>query len=78
MNRGTELRRAVRAVLDLENKLSLALSNLSSVATEIYGEDLQADLCGGSEIEFRRRDESGYFDALDCVRLEEIEKRLQN
>ncbi len=76
MNRGTELRRAVRAVLDLENKLSLALSNLSSVATEIYGEDLQADLCGGSEIEFRRRDESGYFDALDCVRLEEIEKRL--
>lgn len=76
MNRGTELRRAVRAVLDLENKLSLALSNLSSVATEIYGEDLQADLCGGSEIEFRRRGDDGYFDALDCVRLEEIEERL--
>jgi hypothetical protein len=76
MNRGTELRRAVRAVLDLENKLSLALSNLSSVATEIYGEDLQADLCGGSEIEFRRRGDDGYFDALDCVRIEDIEKRL--
>ena len=76
MNRGTELRRAVRAVLDLENRLSLALSNLSSVATEIYGEDLQADLCGGSEIEFRRRGDDGYFDALDCVRIEDIEKRL--
>lgn len=76
MNRGTELRRTVRRVLDLENRLSLELSNLSSIATEIYGEDLQADLCGGSEIEFRRRGDDGYFDALDCVRLEEIEKRL--
>ena len=76
MNQRAELRRALRAVLDLENRLSLALSNLSSVATEIYGEDLQADICGGSEIEFRRRDESGYFDAFDCVRIEDIEKRL--
>lgn len=76
MNRGTELRRAVRAVLDLENKLSLELNNLSSIATEIYGEDLQADLCNGGEIEFRRRGGDGYFDALDCVRIEDIEKRL--
>lgn len=71
-----ELRRAVNRVLDLENRLSYALNHLSGVATEIYGEDLQADLCGGSEIEFRRRGDDGYFDALDCVRLEDVESRL--
>jgi hypothetical protein len=76
MNRGTELRRTVRRVFELENRLSLELSNLSSIASEIYGEDLQADLCNGGEIEFRRRGDDGYFDALDCVRLEEIEERL--
>ena len=76
MNQKTELRRATNRVLDLSSRLSGALAELSDIATEIYGEDLQADLCGGGEIEFRRRDESGYFDALDCVRIEDIEKRL--
>jgi hypothetical protein len=76
MNQRTELRRAINRVLDLSSRLSGALAELSDIATEIYGEDLQADLCGGGEIEFRRRDESGYFDALDCVRIEDIEKRL--
>lgn len=76
MTQRTELRRAVNRILDLENRLSGALAQLSDIATEIYGEDLQADLCGGSEIEFRRRGEDGYFDALDCVRLEDIEARL--
>ena len=76
MTQRAELRRALNRVLDLENKLSGALAQLSDIATEIYGEDLQADLCGGSEIEFRRRGDDGYFDALDCVRLEEVESRL--
>ena len=76
MTQRTELRRALNRVLDLENKLSGALAQLSDIATDIYGEDLQADLCGGSEIEFRRRGDDGYFDALDCVRLEEVESRL--
>lgn len=76
MTQRTELRRALNRVLNLENKLSGALAQLSDIATDIYGEDLQADLCGGSEIEFRRRGDDGYFDALDCVRLEEVESRL--
>jgi len=76
MSKKTELNRAIRRVLDLENKLSGALAQLSDIATEIYGEDLQADLCGGSEIEFRRRGDDGYFDALDCVRIEDVEARL--
>lgn len=76
MSQRTELRRALNRVLDLENRLSCALAQLSDIATEIYGEDLQADLCGGSEIEFRRRGDDGYFDALDCIRIEDIESRL--
>lgn len=76
MNQRTELRRAKRRVLDAAERLSAALGELSDIATEIYGEDLQADLCGGGEIEFRRRDKDGYFDALDCVRLEDILKKL--
>lgn len=76
MSQKTELMKIVNKVLDVENRLSYALGELSAIATEIYGEDLQADLCGGAEIEFRRRDKDGYFDALDCVRLEDILKKL--
>lgn len=76
MGKKTELMRNVNKVRDAENRLSYALSELSAIATEIYGEDLQADLCSGAEIEFRRRDKDGYFDALDCVRLEDILKKL--
>ena len=76
MGQRTELRRALRSVLTLENRLSMALSELEFIATEIYGEDLQADLCGGTEIEFRRRGSDGYFDALSCVRIEDIESKL--
>jgi hypothetical protein len=74
MSQRTELRRAERRVLDAANRLSAALGELSDIATEIYGEDLQADLCGGGEIEFRRRNDDGYFDSFDCVRFEDIEK----
>ena len=76
MSQQTELQRAIRRVLDLDNKLSGALAQLSDIATEIYGEDLQADICEGSEIEFRRRGDDGYFDSFDCIRLEDIESRL--
>ena len=74
MSQRTELRRAESRVLDAANRLSAALGELSDIATEIYGEDIQADLCGGGEIEFRRKDKDGYFDALDCGRFEDIEK----
>ena len=74
MSQRTELRRAKRRVLDAADRLSAALGELSDIATEIYGEDLQADLCGGGEIEFRRRNDDGYFDAFDGVRFEDIEK----
>lgn len=76
MNQRTELRRLLNQVYAASARLSVALAQLSDIATEIYGEDLQADLCGGCEIEFRRRGDDGYFDALDCVRIEEIENKI--
>lgn len=74
MNQITELRRAERRVFNASYRLSMALEELSNIATEIYGEDLQADLCSGGEIEFRRRGRDGYVDDYDYVRLEDIEK----
>lgn len=76
MSQRTELQRALRRVRAADNSLNAALNHLSEIATIIYGEDLQADFCGGGEIEFRRRGEDGYFDALDCIREEDIESRL--
>ena len=61
-------------MFNASNRLSAALEELSNIATEIYGEDLQADLCGGGEIEFRRRGRNGYVDDYDCVKIEDIEK----
>lgn len=76
MSQRTELRRALRRVYDADNNLNAALTHLSEIASIIYGEDLQADICGGGEIEFRRRGENGYFDDFDCIRAEDIESRL--
>lgn len=74
MNQITELRKAERRVFNASNRLSAALEELSNIATEIYGEDLQVDLYEDGEIEIRRRGRDGYFDDHDCVRIEDIEK----
>lgn len=74
MSQITELRKAERRVFNASNRLSAALEELSNIATDIYGEDLQVDLYGDGEIEIRRRGRDGYFDDHDCVRIEDIEK----
>ena len=71
----TELRRVERRVFNASNRLNTALEELSNIATEIYGEDLQADLCSDGEIEFRRRGRDGYVDDYDYVKIEDIEKK---
>ena len=58
--------------LDLENKLSLELQDLGQIATEIYGEDLYADICAGNEIEFRALDDDGFVDSSSTIRIEDI------
>lgn len=43
--------------LALSVELSSTINLLSSVASEIVGEDIIADLCHGMEVEFRKPDE---------------------
>ena len=58
--------------LDLENKLGLELQELGQIATEIYGEDLYADMCAGNEIEFRTLDADGFVDSSSTIRIEDV------
>ena len=78
MSKRTELLRQVRRVQEAESRLSVELQVLSSVASDIYGDELYADLCSGSEIEFRRNGGDGYVDSTDCIRLEYILALLNN
>jgi len=66
-----KLMAAYKKAMEAESALSMRLQFLANIASEIYGEELTADLCEGSEIEFRREG-----DAFDVVRLEDILSRL--
>ena len=70
------LHRALEKCYDASTRLYGALSELGEMASEIYGEELQADMCGGDEIEFRHVDNTGMAHAFDCVRIEDILNRL--
>lgn len=71
MSKAKKLMAAYNNVMKAESTLSMKLQILANIASEIYGDDLSADLCAGSEIEFRRND-----DAFDTIRLEDILNRL--
>lgn len=58
-------------VIDAASKLQDRLEELSKLATEFYGEELMADLCAGSEIEFRTTDHPDGLDGI-ALRLEDI------
>ena len=58
--------------LTLDNKLECKMGELGRLATEIYAEELVADMCVGSEIEFRRLDDNGYVDADSTIFIEDI------
>lgn len=60
--------------MSLDNKLTCELGKLSQCASKIYGVALIADLCSGSEIEFRKVDESGHYDATSTILIEDIAK----
>lgn len=57
-------------------ELTGALEKLSSMASEVLGYDVRADLCGGGEIEFRTVDGCGYVDDYCCIRMEEVLNKL--
>lgn len=53
MTRIQEFRKAYKKALDCSNKLIGALEKLSVIASDLYGQELNANICNGSEIEFR-------------------------
>lgn len=70
------LNKAYEKALDCNNKLMCALEKLSIIASDLYGEELVANICNGGEIEFR----TGYDpDGLDStsLRFEDIIERAE-
>lgn len=63
---------AVTRVLYYSNNMIAALSKLSIVASEIYGEELTATICNGEEIEFRING-----DALSTISIDDILCKLE-
>lgn len=65
------LRRLNDKVLKHEREMMGALEMLSQAASSLYGEDLTANICNGSEIEFRLADDPDGLDGIS-IRLEDI------
>ena len=45
---------------------------LNEWKTQLTDEEIIADMCTGSEIEFRRLDDDGFVDADSTIRIEDI------
>ena len=69
-----DLNKAYEKVLDCENKLMCALEKLSVIASDLYGEELVANICNGSEIEFRTESDPDGLDSTS-LRIEDIIER---
>lgn len=65
-------------VLSLNIDLSNKLQELARAASERLGYDVIADLCNGSEIEFRVIKYDDVADTDSCIRLEDILVRKGN
>lgn len=57
--------------------LELRLGELSAIASEIYGEELRADLCNGGEIEFRTKDNPDGLNDV-ALRIEDVLAKLNS
>ena len=58
--------------LALDNRLEIKIGELGLIASEIYGAELRADMCTGSEIEFRRLCDNGFVDVNSIILIEDI------
>lgn len=67
-----QLLSAYKKAEDAENRLMFALGHLSMIASDYLGYEVSAELCAGSEIEFRRVMEDGLSDSFSTILLEDI------
>ena len=73
----SEIKKAYAKCLQKSNELELAMQALSAKVSQALGVEYVADICNGDVIEFRKLDEYGLADANDCVRIEEILKKMK-
>ena len=68
-----DLNKAEEKVFNYNNKLMRALEELSIIASDLYGEELVANICNGSEIEFRTEDDPDGLHSIS-LRIEDIRR----
>ena len=59
------------------HKLVSILGELGTAASEALGYGVVADICAGTEIEFRTLDEHGMPDEDACIEFEDIISKLK-
>lgn len=77
MKNETRLSHAEDRVLKASAELSMCLQELSTLASELSGEQMQADLCGGGEIEYRHMLPDGASDAMDVIYPEDLREMIK-
>lgn len=65
------VKRYYQRALDASAKLSESLQQLSVAASQLYGEELEAEICAGEEIEFRTENDPDGLDGI-ALRIEDI------
>ena len=74
MERDTQIKlvkRYYQGALDTSIKLSNSLQLLSIAASQLYGEELDARICAGGEIEFRTENDPDGFNSI-ALSIEDI------
>ena len=65
------VKRQYQKVLDASRMLSNSLQYLSIAASRLYGEELEAEICAGDEIEFRTANDPDGLNGI-ALRIEDI------
>lgn len=76
-NKVRELKRLEQKVYEYENKLRGSLEELAIVASLVLGYEVVADLCPGSEIEFRVYGNNDVPDTESCIKMEEVIAKIK-
>lgn len=67
-----QLLSAYKKTEDAIQKLMCATQDLSRIASDYLGYEVNAELCSGSEIEFRRVEDDGLSDSDSTILLEDF------
>lgn len=65
------VKRRYQSALNASIRLSNSLQQLSVAASQLYGEELDAEICAGDEIEFRTANDPDSLNGI-ALRLEDI------